>query len=113
VVTNSGGLAYPDQAVLQEPGRVPALMGMHGSMDRDVVTINFWTLSRALTTDIASRGGFAIDCDHGGTHAGASTELRSAAWQFMKDHPYGVAPKPYTVLPSGFAGCTIVAPPAH
>jgi predicted esterase len=114
VVTNSGGLAAPGMAILQEPVRVPAVMGMHGSMDRDVVTINFWTLSRALTTDIASRGGFAIDCDHGSTHAGAPPDLRSAAWQFMKAHPYGVAPEPWATLPSGFPTyCTIVAAPTN
>jgi predicted esterase len=114
VVTNSGGLVAGAMTVLQEPARVPAVMGIHGAMDRDVVSgLSFWTSSRALTTDIASRGGFAVDCDHGSTHGSAPTELRSAAWQFMKAHPYGVTPEPYTVLPSGFPGCTIVAAPAN
>jgi hypothetical protein len=31
-----------------------------------------------------------VNCDHGGGHCRAPADLQTAAWQFMKDHPWGV-----------------------
>ncbi|MBV9948739.1 MAG: hypothetical protein JOZ69_17965 [Myxococcales bacterium] len=51
------------------------------------------------------RGGFAVDCNHGGGHCGAPAADIAGQWRFVKDHPFGVSPEPYanglpTELPS-------------
>ena len=56
---------------------------------------------------VKQAGGLAIDCDDGGG-AGARFDLAPQAWQFLKDHPYGVKPEPYTALPSAWPSyCSI------
>jgi hypothetical protein len=94
VVPYSGGRTalHP---MLQDPSNVPAVMAVHGKMGSDVVIIDFATASATLTTDIKAKGGFAMDCDHGGGHT-IPANIGPAAWQFMKDHPYRTkAPYPY------------------
>jgi len=53
---------------------------------------------------VKSRGGVAIDCNDGGAHISAARfQVAPGAWQFFKDHPYGVDPKPYSgSLPASF-----------
>ena len=75
-----------------------------------MVVLDFAQVSMDLDKDIVAKGGLAVDCNHGGGHTAAPADLRSAAWVFMKDHPYGVTPDPYAGgLPSGFPSyCQIV-----
>jgi poly(3-hydroxybutyrate) depolymerase len=105
---NSGGQVAP--FALQDPRRAPALITAHGEQGRDVVIVDFADISEALTKDLVSKGGFAVDCNHHGTHCGASPELIEAQWEFLQAHPYGVAPEPYSAgLPDGFPSyCEIV-----
>jgi predicted esterase len=109
--TNSGGLItqYPDLYVLEDPDHVPALITTHGAPGQDVVVIDFSETSAANVKDIAAKGGFAVNCNHGGGHCGSPATVKAAQWEFMKDHPFGVDPEPYASgLPSDFpAFCEI------
>jgi hypothetical protein len=47
-------------------------------------------------------GRFSFICDHGQGHT-VPADGPKAAWQFLQDHPFGVAPEPYAGgLPDGF-----------
>jgi poly(3-hydroxybutyrate) depolymerase len=105
---NSGGQVrtFP----LQEPGHVPNVITAHGPSATDVVIIDFAQASIAYANQLASQGGFAVDCGHNFGHCGAPAELKRALWQFLTDHPFGVAPEPYASgLPASFPDyCQIV-----
>jgi hypothetical protein len=96
--------------MLQDPTHVPAVMTEHGAPGADVVIVDFSVQSMVLDVDVAMKGGFAMDCNHGGGHVGSPPDLKAAGWQFLKDHPFGVSPEPYANgLPSMFPSyCTIV-----
>ena len=97
---NSGGEVM--KLAIQDPTRVPAVMTMHGGSS-DMVIVSFATTSAAYDTQMKGAGSFVINCNHGGGHCGAPAALQSAAWQFMKAHPFGVAPEPYSAaLPASF-----------
>lgn len=106
---NSGGVVaiIPGMTTFQDM-HTPALMTMHGEMDE--VFVNFKDTSRDADTAFAARGGFVINCNHGGGHCAAPKDLKLAMWQFMKDHPFGVDPEPYANgLPATFPSyCQIV-----
>jgi hypothetical protein len=98
---NSGGTVFP--FTMDDPSHVPALITTHGAMGVDVVGIEFTTTSLNETMDIAKKGGFAVDCDHGGSHCGSPAAVKNAQWKFLKDHPFGVMPEPYAAgLPADF-----------
>ena len=99
---NSGGYTIGGDD-LQNPNHVPAVMTMHGAQGVDVVIVDFSQQSLYLDGRVAKLGGFAVDCNHGGGHVGAPDDLKTAGWQFLKDHPFGVSPEPYASgLPSNF-----------
>jgi hypothetical protein len=108
-VPNSGGYTIGGN-MLEDPTHVPAVMTLHGAQGVDVVIVDFSQQSLVLDVDIAKKGGFAIDCNHGGGHIGAPPNLIESGWQFMKDHPFGVSPEPYANgLPMGFPSyCKII-----
>jgi hypothetical protein len=110
VMPNSGGIIFANQYQLQDASHVPALITTHGAMGTDVVTIDFSTTSATQDTDVKGKGGFVVDCDHGGGHCGAPADDVAAQWQFCKDHPFGVTPEPYAAsLPSSFPSyCKII-----
>jgi hypothetical protein len=111
VLPNSGGQGgYPMNLVLQDPTHVPAAMTMHGARGVDVVVIDFGDSSLREDIDIAKKGGFAVDCDHGGGHVGAPGTLKAAGWDFLKKHPFGFGTSPYAAgLPSTYPSyCKIV-----
>jgi poly(3-hydroxybutyrate) depolymerase len=109
--TNSGGLIeqYASIYVLEDPDHVPALITTHGAPGVDVVTIDFSETSAANVEDVVAKGGFAVNCNHGGGHCASPASVKAAQWKFMKDHPFGVDPEPYAGgLPSDFpAFCEI------
>jgi len=97
-VPNSGGIIGMQP---KDDPHVPALMTMHGGPG-DVVIVTFSETSKTLYTAFAAMGGTVINCNHGGGHCGAPAALERAAWQFMKENPFGT-PNPYTGgLPSEF-----------
>lgn len=111
---NSGGFAYPGLDVLQDPKRVTPTMTMHGKLGSDTFgggVIDFSETSKSFADSALPKGGFVVNCDHGGGHCRTPPELQVAAWQFMKDHPFGVTPEPYANgLPSSFPSyCKILS----
>ncbi len=108
VMPNSGGSVIP--YALQDPSHVPALITTHGGSS-DMVIISFAQASATQDKDVASKGGFVVDCNHGGTHCGAPANDIAAQWQFCKDHPFGVSPEPYANgLPKSFPSYCVVIP---
>ena len=100
VAPNSGGEVT--QQTIEDPTRVPAVMTMHGG-STDMVIVSFATTSATYDTEMKNAGSFVVNCDHGGGHCQAPAALYTAAWQFMKDHPFGVTPEPYGMsLPAIF-----------
>ena len=105
---NSGGINFPG-AFQFENAHIPALITTHGAMGTDVVIIDFSTASLNECMDVKAKGGFAVDCNHGGTHCGAPPNDIAAQWQFCKDHPFGVSPEPYKGgLPSSFPSYCVI-----
>jgi hypothetical protein len=104
---NSGGIIGSPK--LQDPAHVPAVITTHGG-PTDFVLISFAQSSAKLTADIAEKGGFVVNCDHGGDHCQSPPDVISAQWQFLKAHPFGVEPEPYAAgLPASFPDtCQIV-----
>lgn len=104
---NSGGLTFPQQF---QSDYTPALMTVHGAPGRDVVIVDFSNTSASADRTFSERGGFVINCNHGGGHCGGGG-LAGDVWEFFEAHPYGVepAPSPWTSgLPSGFdSACQI------
>jgi predicted esterase len=104
VAPNSGGEVFNQK---QQDEHTPALMTMHGGAS-DMVFVQFSQTSKTADTQYKQSGGFVMNCNHGGGHCGAPAELQSAAWEFMKAHPFGVAPEPYSTVPTNFPSyCTI------
>jgi predicted esterase len=91
VTPNSGGILVSQP---WQDDHTPAIFTMHGGSE-DRVGVSFATTSRALDRAADDHGGFVINCDHGGGHCGAPPELQIAAWEFMKDHPWGVTESPW------------------
>lgn len=105
-VPNSGGIVFKEE--IQNSSHTPAVMTMHGGTS-DRVIVSFSDTSATYDELMKNAGSFVVNCDHGGGHCSASTDLYSAGWEFMKAHPFGVDPKPYEgSLPSNFPSyCTI------
>jgi poly(3-hydroxybutyrate) depolymerase len=107
-IPHSGGTVSTH--ALQDAGHVTPVMATHGADDLDIVIVSFAQTSRTLTNDLAAKGGFAVICNHQGGHCASPLEAKSAQWQFLNDHPFGVSPEPYAAgLPQGFPTyCEIV-----
>jgi hypothetical protein len=99
VAPNSGGWTIP---VAFQNDYTPALMTVHGAAGVDVVVVDFSVTSATADSAFKQRGGFVINCDHGGFHCGGGS-FAGNMWEFFKAHPYGVDPHPWTSLPSGFS----------
>jgi hypothetical protein len=106
---NSGGYLV-QEFPLQERGHVPSVLTAHGALTTDVVIVNFAQASIDYADRLAADGGFAVNCNHGGGHCAAPSELKRAMWQFLTDHPFGVDPEPYANgLPPSFPDyCRVV-----
>jgi predicted esterase len=104
---NSGG-ALRDWP-LQDSAHVPALISTHGG-PQDFVIISFGLATARLGQDVVAKGGFAVNCDHGGGHCDSPPSVKRAQWEFLMAHPFGVQPEPYADgLPASFPGeCQIV-----
>lgn len=99
IAPNSGGWTVP---VAFQNMWTPALMTVHGRPGGDVVIVDFSMTSMTADAAYKQRGGFVINCDHGGGHCGGGG-LSGDMWEFFKAHPYGTSPSPWKdALPSGF-----------
>jgi hypothetical protein len=105
VISYSGGDATINRAAKQDPSNVPAAIAAHGAMGSDAVVLDFASASAAWESAIKSGGGFAIDCNDGGSHLDffrtRAPGLKPVALQFFLDHPFK-ATNSYATLPSGF-----------
>jgi hypothetical protein len=102
---NSGGVVRSQP---WEDDHAPAVFTMHGGSS-DVVIVTFSQTSRTFDMAAKTHGSFVVNCDHGGGHCRAPAELQTAAWQFMKDHPWGFTESPWAGgIPAGIPSyCTI------
>ncbi len=102
-----GGIYEPEQ--LETASHVPAVITAHGPHN-ELWIVNFGDTSKRLDEDVASKGGFAVNCFHGGGMCQSPAVVKAAQWQFLKDHPFGVGASPYSGgLPASFPDyCTIV-----
>jgi poly(3-hydroxybutyrate) depolymerase len=101
---NSGGWTVPLQF---ENAHIPALMTIHGAPGVDVVVIDFSESSSTADMAFKAKGGFVINCNHGGGHCGGGG-LAPDIWTFFKAHPFGVSPEPWTSLPAGFNSACMI-----
>ena len=102
---NSGGMSFPQPF---QNDYTPALMTVHGAPGLDVVIIDFSDSSKTADGIFAGRGGFVVNCNHGGGHCGGGG-LAPDIWEFFKAHPYGVDAPWTSGLPSGFnSKCEII-----
>ena len=108
----SGGLLFPTPSALEDPTNVPAVMAVHGAESMDVVVVNFADASAKWEADVASKGGFTMDCNTGGGHDSGSPQVSPGMLQFLLDHPYKVAPQPYPPMPAVFPTYCVVGPRA-
>jgi poly(3-hydroxybutyrate) depolymerase len=95
---NSGGVVFSQP---WQDMHSPAIFTMHGGSS-DMVIVAFSTTSRTLDMAAKTHGSFVVNCNHGGAHCAAPAALQTAAWQFMKDHPWGFAMSPWaSAKPAG------------
>jgi predicted esterase len=102
---NSGGFSFPPQF---QSMHTAALMTVHGAPGQDVVGLDFSQSSATADKAFKGRGGFVVNCNHGGGHCGGAG-LAGDVWKFFQAHPFGVTPEPWAMgLPAGFnAKCMI------
>jgi predicted esterase len=94
---NSGGVVFSQP---WQDKNSPAIFTMHGG-SADMVGVAFSQTSATLDMAAKTHGSFVVNCDHGGSHCGAPAALQTAAWQFMKDHPFGFGTSPWkTAIPA-------------
>ena len=100
VVPNSGGEVT--RLPIEDSNNTPAVMTMHGGSS-DVVGVSFSQTSATYDAQMKSAGSYVVNCNHGGGHCQAPSDLYTAGWEFMKAHPFGLSPEPYTSgLPASF-----------
>jgi hypothetical protein len=93
-VSCSGGLPSANAPVDQNPAnKLPVMIAYGGSTDV-FPPFNFYNTSSNYFNDLKANGHFTIMCDHGEGHS-VPQAIVIAAWQFLRDHPYGVTPEPY------------------
>lgn len=98
VAPNSGGTIGPGRF----QGAVPAAFTMHGGSGDNVI-VNFGETSQSFGSGVTAAGGTWVDCNHMRGHCGAPGDLYTAAWEFMKAHPYGTQTSPLAgMLPSSY-----------
>jgi hypothetical protein len=101
VAPNSGGITI-GYGKLQNPMHMPNAITMNGGAGDNVI-VNFGQTSEGYDNYVLKYGGFAVNCIHSFGHCGAPASVYGSAWQFLKDHPFGVTPEPYAAgLPSTF-----------
>jgi predicted esterase len=107
VVAYSGGLTEQNQSERQDPNNHVASLLAFGSVDLDVIVLNFNMLSWQWYDTFHALGWYTLVCPHGGAHA-IPDDVAAHAYEFLLDHPYRVDPEPYAQkIPAAFpAYCT-------
>jgi hypothetical protein len=92
--------------VTWQNNHTPALLTVHPRGGLDQVLIDFGATSKMADDAFKARGAFVINCVHDSTHCARG--LGPSFWQFFEAHPFGVAPEPWSTVPSWFlGGCKI------
>jgi hypothetical protein len=86
-----------------DPSNAPAVMCAHGATGSDWLALDFAEGCKSLESSITAKGGFAIDCDDGGSHVSLTRfAVADFGWKFLKAHPYKTTPSPWaSMLPAG------------
>lgn len=107
-LTGLAGIVLTPTQMPQDPSNVPAAMAVHGRAGADVVILDFAVQSLAYLDDVNAKGGFGVECDHGGGHM-IPSDIPASTWQFLKAHAFKTKPSPYAAgLPASFpAYCKI------
>jgi hypothetical protein len=109
IVSYSGSLSRLPEPV-DEANKFASLT-THGGPDDTGGSLNFMVTAEALHRDLTARGHFSVLCDDTPNGHGIPDAVRPVAWQFLRDHPYGVSPPPYAdVLPAAFPAICSAAP---
>jgi hypothetical protein len=105
VISYSGGDVTIDETAFQDSAHAGAALVAHGAPGSDTYDgVDFANASATWETQIKQAGVLAIDCNDGGAHVDLMrlSNLSPVSLKFFQDHPFGVKPEPYTMLPSGF-----------
>jgi hypothetical protein len=106
----AGGFYLDPTTMPQDPSNVPSAMAIHGAEGVDVVVLDFAVASAAWEADIASKGGFSMDCNTGGGHVSGPPQILPGIWQFFQDHPWKVSPQPYPPIPTVYPSYCVIGP---
>lgn len=109
VVSYSGGML--DEVVPDQPANKVAAVLTYGRAGLDTIILDFADMSVAWYEATRTRGYYSMLCDHGGGHA-IPADLVPHVLQFFRDHPYRVAPEPYShAIPMGWPSYCSNTPP--
>ena len=88
-----------------DPGNKMAVMIFHGGASDtwgNPAYEFYQEQSEKMAGILKQEGSFAIVCNHNKGHTEPTWD-QGTVWQFFKDHPFNVTPKPYAQgLPAGF-----------
>lgn len=107
IISYSGGLRSGPPADQNPANKLAALVVYGGSSDV-YFPYNFQNTAINYFNDLKANGHFPVICNHDSGHT-VPESIGAAAWQFLRDHPYGRTPEPYTNgLPDTFpAYCSL------
>ena len=112
----ASGLIYSGGVIARapntDPSNVPSLPSAPCAHISDWLALDFAQGCMDLETDIVMRGGFAIDCDDGGSHVSFTRfSVADFGWKFLDTHRYKVKPSPWaSMLPGAPSHCKIWMP---
>jgi hypothetical protein len=113
VISYSGGDPNASSEQVQDPTNPVAALMAFGKSSLDNEILDFSMLSLQWYDAHHTLGFYTMLCDHGGGHV-IPADLVPLAAQFFDDHPYKVAPEPYSAaIPSGFPAYCSSAPTDH
>jgi hypothetical protein len=93
IVSYSGGFRSAAPAD-QNPANKLAAMLVYGGSSDVYPPFNFQNTTFNFFNDLKANGHFPVICNHDSGHD-VPASIGAAAWQFLRDHPYGVDPEPY------------------
>jgi hypothetical protein len=109
VISYSGGNPNLSTEQVQDPSNPVAALLAYGKAGVDNAVVDFSMLSLQWYDAHRAQGFYSMLCDHGGGHT-IPADLVPLAARFFNDHPYKVAPEPYSasIPPSFPAYCSNV-----
>ncbi|HKP59330.1 MAG TPA: hypothetical protein VJV78_21550, partial [Polyangiales bacterium] len=93
-----------------DPSNIPSLMCAHGAVGSDSLGLDFAMGCENLETQTVTKGGFAVDCNDGGSHIDILNRFSVAdfGYKFLMAHPFKTKPSPWaSALPGAPSKCKI------